>query len=292
MQRSKVLVLGAEGMLGSIVASYLEARGWAVSRTQRSNRHLVPYLDATEEASCWKATLSHSEGGFVINCIGILKSEVVEDRPESVLNAIEVNARFPHRLAVAAAEVGAKLIHVSTDGVFATGRSEPYTESDCPNSGDHYGRTKCLGECHAPNVLNIRCSVIGCDPRKGKGILEWLLRLPDGSEIQGFRDEIWNGVTTIQFGEICSNLLSSGQFEEARRLSAVHHFCPNSATTKYDLLCTWAQACGRRVTVRPVDRGVGGRLLGTRYPVLNSLYQRRPQWRDLLAELARLNGKQ
>jgi len=289
MQPLKVLVLGSEGMLGSAVASYLEAHGWTVSGTQRRNPLLSTYLNATGGAESWRPQLARAEGGFIINCVGILKAETGEDRAQAILNAIEVNAAFPHRMAVAAASVGAKLIHVSTDGVFSVRKSEPYTESDPPNCDDHYGRTKCLGECPAANVLNIRCSVIGRDGRKRKGLLEWVLRLPDGTEVQGFRNQTWNGVTTLQFAEMCSNLMSSGRFEEARRASAVHHFCPNSATTKYDLLCVWSQVSGKRITVRPVDGPDGGRLLATRYPFLDSVYPNRPEWRDLLAELTRLN---
>ncbi len=69
----------------------------------------------------------------------------------------------------------------------------------------------------------------------------------------------------------------------------MHHFCPNSSITKHDLLCAWAQVARKRVSIRPVDAPEGGRLLGTRCSVLNSVYSQRPQWRELLAELARLN---
>lgn len=73
-------------------------------------------------------------------------------RPSAVIHtayrqdAPRVNANGPAAVAQAAAETGARLIHISTDLVFDGRASTPYTEDDEPNSLDGYGRSKLEAE--------------------------------------------------------------------------------------------------------------------------------------------------
>src|SRR6185503_15884533 len=93
----------------------------------------------------------------VVNAAGVVKQrgEAAEAIP-----SIEINALFPHRLAVACGELGAYLIHYSTDCVFS-GRTGNYSESDMPDPVDLYGRSKLLGEVSGPGCLTLRTSMIG-----------------------------------------------------------------------------------------------------------------------------------
>ena len=72
--------------------------------------------------------------------------------------AYRINAIGPRNLAIAAAEVDAKLIHVSTDYVFAGNGTRPYTEFDEPGPVSAYGKTKLEGErfvkAFARNILS------------------------------------------------------------------------------------------------------------------------------------------
>lgn len=285
--------MGSQGMVGRAVASHLTSQGLEMIGTQRRDRNEPAYLDAEADAETWEPLLAKIGDGYVVNCIGVLKNEIVEAESDSVLRAVCINATFPHRIAHAAARRGAKLIHVSTDGVFAGGRPAPYMEKEHPDCSDHYGRTKLLGECPADNALNLRCSIIGCDPFRRKGLLEWLLRQPDGGEISGYTDHAWNGVTALQVARLCAAICSGDSFDVLRRMSPVHHFCPNAPTTKYDLLCAWKDAIGKTITIHPVKSGnpAGSRLLGTQYAGLQTLYPRHQDWRQILEELAftRLN---
>jgi dTDP-4-dehydrorhamnose reductase len=284
---ARVLVLGAQGMLGRAVFDWFARRGWNVAGTQFTDPESPRYLDAAADAACWQPIFAGASCDYAINCIGVLKNAMRDDDAASMSTAIRVNALFPHSLARVAASEGARVIHISTDAVFAEGRSDPYSENDAPDCRDHYGRSKALGECPAANVLNIRCSIVGRDPAKGKGLLEWLLRQPDECEVPGFRDQLWNGVTTLQFAQLCEAIIEQpGAFESARRLSSVHHFCPNPATSKYDLLCTWRRVTGKRITICPTDsKSPGGRLLSTIYGFPPALYSAPPGWDVVLSEL-------
>jgi dTDP-4-dehydrorhamnose reductase len=290
-----VLVLGSEGMLGQAVAEALSLRGWAVTGTQFARPDGPWYLDArVDDIAAWTKLIRAARCELAINCIGVLQAGIAETDLGSLRRAIEVNALFPHRFAAAAAEAGVRLIHMSTDGVFAGGRAEPYLENDRPDCDDYYGRTKSLGECPAPHVLNLRCSIVGLDRVEHKGLLEWLLRQPDGAVVRGYTDHAWNGVTTRQFADLCAELAARPElFDEARRLSPVHHFCPNPPTTKYELLSAWSSVSQRQVTIEPArsNNPAGVRLLGTRYDVLASAGRAPRNWREILQEIAPIRSK-
>ena len=60
--------------------------------------------------------------------------------------AFAVNALGARNLAMAAEEIGAKLVHVSTDYVFSGDAAQPVWEYDLPAPRSVYGKTKLLGE--------------------------------------------------------------------------------------------------------------------------------------------------
>jgi len=271
-----ILVLGASGMLGSAVRHELAS----CDGTQKEDPQAPGYLDVLETPPEEWLTRSYD---YIVNCIGILKPAVKEKDPVSLSRAIRVNALFPHQLAALAPD--SRIIHLSTDGVFSGALDRPYVETDPTDCPDAYGKTKALGECPAPNVLNIRCSIIGRDPQFGKGLIEWILRSRDGEELSGFEDQLWNGVTTRQFGELCRRLIEAEAFDRIRKESGVHHFCPNSAITKYDLLCAIREAAGHNIVIRRSRSGApSARILGTLYSQLNVLYPGGRSWNSVIED--------
>jgi dTDP-4-dehydrorhamnose reductase len=274
-------------MLGQAVCRRLEAAGLQVFRIQREAPDRPNYLDAerADAESQLDMLLSRIQPRYVINCAGVLKAEIDRGGSEAVLRAIRVNAVFPHLLAHAAARYGVRVIHMSTDGVFSVRETRPYVESDAADAADRYGKTKALGEVESAAVLNVRCSIAGRDPLRGRGLLEWLLRAPEGSELAGYADQRWNGVTTDQFAALCAAIVGMGCFEQIRRESPVIHFCPNAAITKYDLLNLWREVTGKAIGLRPAVSGVGGRLLASEHAAWRQAYPQAPSWRELLMEL-------
>jgi len=231
----------------------------------------------------WTTVLKPGAYDYIINCIGILKSSVNEDDTESIGRAIRVNALFPHEVAAIASQ--SRILHVSTDGVFSGNLQRPYVENDSTDCADAYGKTKALGESPASNVINIRASIIGRDPG-GKGLVELILRSTEGSDVTGFDDQQWNGVTTEQFAELCCRIIESGNFDRIRDESGLHHFCPNPPTTKYDLLCHIREKACRNITVR---RGYSGarnaRILASIYSSLRDVYPEHHTWDALIQEV-------
>jgi dTDP-4-dehydrorhamnose reductase len=101
-----------------------------------------------------------------------------------------------------------KLIHASTDGVFS-GRKGNYSVEDPPDAEDDYGLSKSLAEIVAEpgKTYVIRCSIIGPDPLKERGLLAWFLK--QTTEVEGFTNQFWNGITTLEWAKICLELINS-----------------------------------------------------------------------------------
>lgn len=276
-----VLVLGATGMLGAMVTRYLSVRTphdvWASIRSGE-DAHLVPLpaerviiLDANAGEAALASIFAAVRPAVIVNCIGVIKPHCRDDDPPGVWRAIQVNTLFPYRLAAAARAAHARVIQIATDCVFS-GKTGNYEEGAPHDAEDVYGKTKSLGEVRAPHVLHIRCSIIGPERRTHASLFDWFLRQPEKSSVRGFSHHRWNGVTTLQFAECCAALLGAGSeaIDRLARISSVHHFVPNQAVTKYELLATLARVFRKDVAIEErFDIGpVVDRTLTSRYHTL------------------------
>ena len=272
----KVLVLGGTGMLGQMVYRILsQSEGLTVKCTSRSQLSDPLHFNIEDGTARLQQILErYGPFDYIVNCVGVVKAHIDEQNSESVRRAIVVNALFPHQLATVATESKARVIHPSTDGVFSGDSDEPYLEDSQHDCVDIYGKTKSLGEVRKSDFLNIRCSIVGPDPIEKKGLLEWFMAQPDGQEVIGYTDHIWNGVTTLQFAGLCKRIIVQDRFGEIWNESPVHHFCPNQAVSKYELLEIFKSVFGKRVTIIP-SRSTGSpvrRILATRYHSLKDLF--------------------
>jgi len=126
---ARILVTGAGGMLGSAVAATAMAAGHDVGARERSQ------LDITDAGAVDDA-LASEPWDAVVNCAAWTDVDGAEDHEEE---ATLVNGEGPANLARACAASGVRLVHVSTDYVFAGDKEGPYVESDPtgPRSADH-----------------------------------------------------------------------------------------------------------------------------------------------------------
>jgi dTDP-4-dehydrorhamnose reductase len=231
---TRVLLLGVTGMLGAAVARVLaDEPSLELVATDRSR------FDA--RAGDPRVLLQEIEPDWVVNAIGVTKPHIDPASAGSVAAALDVNARFPFALAEAARLHGARVIQIATDGVFS-GESGGYREDAPHDALDVYGKSKSLGEVPAPNVINLRCSIIGAGSLVG-----WLLEQPSGARVPGYADHVWNGVTTWHFGRLCAGIVS-----EQPDLPSPLHVVPADTVTKAELLELIARAFGRDdLTIEP-----------------------------------------
>ncbi len=131
---SRWLVTGAGGMLGQDVLTQLSTAGMEASALTRAD------LDVTDPDATRDAVAGHD---VVVNCAAYTN---VDGAETDEAGAFAVNATGAANLASACAAAGARLVHVSTDYVFAGQASSPYAEDYPLAPRSAYGRTKAAGE--------------------------------------------------------------------------------------------------------------------------------------------------
>lgn len=210
---TKVLILGAGGMLGHTLAGMYKHQYETIATIRQHSAFYRqhPIFDGVELVEGVDAFLPDTvrmaigkiQPDVVINCIGIIKQL---PEAENHITSISINALFPHQLARLCADMGVRLIHISTDCVF-NGRKGMYTESDPSDAEDLYGRTKFLGEVgNMPNTLTLRTSIIGHELNGAYGLLEWFLS-QSGKTVKGFRKAIYTGFTAQELGRLISKII-------------------------------------------------------------------------------------
>lgn len=244
-----VLVLGAAGMLGHLLFSELSKRGGlevqgTVRAVEGLDRWFPPDLRGgirggvdAERFDTVLRVLEAVRPGVVVNCVGVVKQ-----RPEAKDPAVSiaVNSLFPHRLARACAQIGARMVHIGTDCVFSGGKGN-YRESDPPDALDLYGRTKLLGEVDAEGSVTLRTSLIGHEISGRHGLVEWFLA-QEGA-VKGFARAVFSGVPTVEMARIVAERILPDD-----RLSGLYHVS-SEPISKYELLRLVAKAYGKRIGI-------------------------------------------
>lgn len=133
---AKLLVTGAGGMLGRAVVEAATRLGHEVHAATRAE------LDITDVEATHLAVVG-SRPQAVVNCAAHTDVDGAESDWQG---ATAVNASGAGNVAAAAAEVGALIVHVSTDYVFDGSKREPWLESDRVAPLGVYGETKLAGE--------------------------------------------------------------------------------------------------------------------------------------------------
>jgi len=263
----RILILGFTGMLGSMVAKYLARQeGLELILAARSpdkwsvggeTQAVTESLDL-EQDNGWEqlgSIIRTHNPDYIINCIGITKPYCKDNDRAGRLRAIRINSWFPYELQRLAAENDSLIIQIATDCVYS-GRDGKYTESSLHDALDVYGKSKSLGEVNASNCLHVRCSIIGPEIFNKTFLLEWFFSLPENGEAKGFAHHLWNGVTTLQFAELCHDIIKENRglkFDEIVKSGNVHHFIPNATVNKYELMQIFSEIYEKPLTLQRVD---------------------------------------
>jgi len=144
----RCLVFGGTGMLGRAVVAEARARSWPALGLSREQADIADAADAADTAG--GARLASWTESFrpevVVNCAAFTQVDACEAEPE---RASRINGAAVASVAAAAARVGARLVHISTDYVFDGLASEPCAEDAPTGPLSVYGKTKLEGERHA-----------------------------------------------------------------------------------------------------------------------------------------------
>ena len=165
----QILQFGTTGQLG--VELLRQAHGHDVALTALSRAE----ADLADPAACARAVIA-ARPDLVVIAAAYTAVDLAESERDL---AHTVNATTPGAIATACAEVGAALVNVSTDYVFAGDGGAPYAEDAATGPVNVYGASKLAGEqavaAANPRALNIRTSWVVS--AHGKNFIKTMLRV-------------------------------------------------------------------------------------------------------------------
>ena len=280
----RVLVFGGTGMLGHKVAQVLSED----FETAATVRHGVPEFTAgevfgktrllegvfAEDETSVAGVIKDFKPDVAINCIGAVPRS---EQGGNSIEAIKLNTLFPLQLARMCGNDGVRLIHISTDCVFA-GRSGPYGQESVPDPVDLYGRSKLLGEVQGPGCLTIRTSLIGRELRGWTGLVEWLISRKE-TRISGYSRALFTGFPTAVAARIIGDIIAKHP-----DLDGCWHVA-SEPIAKYDLLNLLSASFGLNVEIEKDEDFVCDRRLDG-VPFANKTGFQAQPWPDMIRDMA------
>jgi dTDP-4-dehydrorhamnose reductase len=130
----RVLLIGSRGQLGSDLGKAFGEEELVLTKQEEMRVEVAKQVDTV---------VGQVRPDLILNCAAFHR---VDDCEECAERAFEVNVFGVRNLALAAARVGAVLVHFSTDYVFDGPRRTPYVEADLPCPKSLYGVSKLAGE--------------------------------------------------------------------------------------------------------------------------------------------------
>lgn len=218
----KILVTGSNGQLGRAVNKIFQnEKDIQIINTDVVNAEFLDITRIEDTMEFIKARKPQA----IINCAAYTAVDACES---DIDQAYRLNAIGPRNLSIAAKEVGAKIVHVSTDYVFCGKKEKPYTEFDEPSPVSAYGRTKLAGENFVKEFSNryfiIRTAWLYGD---GKNFIKTMLRLSETNEKVKVVADQWGSPTSAhELAKAIKHLISTENY------GTFHGTCEG--------ICTWA----------------------------------------------------
>ena len=223
----KVLITGATGQAGRALLATAPADA-IVETTTRETLNLSDGLAI-------RTAVEATRPDFVINAAAYTDVEAAEANRDA---AVAINATGAGRLAEAAHAVSARMIHISTDYVFAGDQPRPIGASDATGPLNAYGASKLEGERAVIGALGNRGCVVRTSwlyYQHGHNFVHTMLRLMNE------RDTV--SVVNDQFGAPCwaHSLALAVWTAAAREVSGVQHWRDDGIASWYDFAVAVAE---------------------------------------------------
>ncbi|MBQ9364506.1 MAG: dTDP-4-dehydrorhamnose reductase [Schwartzia sp.] len=245
----KILVTGITGQLGFDVMREIELRnrtsidngGEALFEAVGATRKEMP-LDAPDKIDSY---IESVRPDAIINCAAYTAVDKAEDEPEL---AETINAKAPGVIARAAHDIGARLIHISTDYVFPGEGDDFYEVSDETGPRNAYGISKLDGERAVREATNrhfiVRISwVFGIN---GKNFIRTMLNLAKTHDsLTVVNDQIGSPTYTADLASLLIDMVQTEKY-------GTYHATNEGVCSWYDLACEVFRVRGLDVNVTPV----------------------------------------
>ena len=232
----KVLVTGANGMLGQDLCPILERNGYDVFRTNSKIMDITDY-----EAVC--RVISENKPDIVVHCAAYTNVDKAEEDFET---AKLVNSTGTENLAKVCAQKDITLVYVSTDYVFDGNKQSAYLPDDTPNPINNYGLTKFWGE----EVIKKYCKKYFIARTSwlygihGKNFVETMILLASKPELKVVDDQTGCPTWTVELSNGIMKLLKTDEY-------GTYHVCGSGNTTWYGFAREIFNQCGLEVNLKP-----------------------------------------
>ena len=237
----RLLITGASGLLGAnlVLAATEEYEVIALYHRHAIELEEVQSMSVDlSQPGIAKELFDNLQPDWVIHCAADTSIDELESKPE---RAFRMNRDMAGKVAEAAKECGAKLVHISTDAVF-DGISGPYREDDPTQPVNIYGKSKLAGEqavqAVCPEALIIRTNIFGWNAQPKTSLAEWFLeQLEAGYTCPGLTDINFSPLLVNDLGKLILAMHSEG-------LYGVFHVPGADCISKYDFGMTIANLFG------------------------------------------------
>lgn len=286
----KILITGAKGQLGSelvrIIHSGRSELGALPERLMRATviASDIDSLDITRRHEVAVFVRNH-QPDVIISCAAYTNVDGCETDKDS---AFKVNVIGARNLALAAREIGASMVHISTDYVFRGDAKEPVAEYEQPAPLSVYGKTKLLGEEYVrticPHSFIIRTAWLY--GYQGNNFVKTILRVArEKGAVSVVNDQMGNPTNAADLAHHILKLCVTKDY-------GTYHCTGGGVCSWYDFAAEIVRLSGITATVTPCSTAEYARKGADRpaYSALDNMllrtsgaYEMRP-WRDALAE--------
>jgi dTDP-4-dehydrorhamnose reductase len=222
---TKILLTGITGQVGQELQQTLTSVGEVISVSRQD-------LDLSQTTQI-SAKIAEIKPNVIVNAAAYTAVDKSETETEL---AMAINANAPKAIAQAAQDIGARLIHISTDYVFNGQHHTPYLETDKTDPLGIYGKSKLLGEigvqenCDTHIILRTAW-VYGS---RGHGnFVKTMLRLgKDREELKVVADQIGSPTWSYDIAVAITQLLNKS--EQDTSIQGIYNFTNSGVASWYD----------------------------------------------------------
>ena len=233
---TKVLVTGANGMLGQDLCPILEDNGYDVIETD------VDTLDITNPANIDEVFALHRPD-IVIHCAAYTNVDKAE---EDIETARLINSFGTENIAKACKKYNSVMVYISTDYVFDGQGTKPYNPLDKTDPLNNYGQTKWEGEEAVRNNLEkyYICRTSWLYGHHGKNFVETMISLASKPELKVVDDQIGCPTWTVDLSNAIVKIIQTKPY-------GTYHTCGGGSTSWYGFAKEIFKLAGLDVNLKP-----------------------------------------